>query len=85
MRMAERVGLRKSAHSSNIDCLTRPNGLVDAKEKSRGLSNRDGPPAEMETAAQAGPLNGGEIGKASSTFNGGRYSMRTLAAMGGAA
>ena len=33
----------------------------------RELSNRDGPPRpETETAAQAGPLNGGEIGKASS-------------------
>ena len=59
MRMAEREGLRKAHHSNDIHCLTRPNGLIVAKANFRGLSNRDGPPPENETAAPTAIGNGG--------------------------
>lgn len=85
MRMADGEGLRKSRPSNNIHCLTRQKRLIGAKGNSRGLSNRDGPPPEMETAAPTGIGNGGRVGKASSNSKHGIYSTASLAAMGGLA
>lgn len=69
MRVAVPTGARKARYVKGFDCLSDLIGDIEAKGKSRGLSNRDGPPINA-TAAPTGIGSGGETGKQRRAFEG---------------
>lgn len=86
MLMAEKMGLRKARLINDIDRLTGHIGFIETKWLFDELSTRPHkPPAENGTAVQAGPLNGGNNGKAHNTFEHGVYRNTFLTASAGGA
>lgn len=80
MRLVRPTEVGLPCNIKSLPCPTPRKRRFDRIGLFRGMSNREYPPPEMETAAPVGAGNGDQIGKQASNSKSEEYSIEALAA-----